>query len=333
MQLRYPPHKALAMIAGCKTRWSSQYMQFTRISGAEMALRSWRLDTRILQQINAPKASDRLMKTAEVLVQPGFFESNAEIIKIIGPICEEITMAEGDDCHIGLVIPRWRRIWDHLRVASVWSTVYRHSPRGLMCKLNDRYQRQITPLHVLAFWLLPRTILDHNSFSQQSNEQTTVLSVLRRYTTDQEFPAIRAAFLNYYTRQESFTADTDAWECADSPKLFLQLHWDDAPGLAVIAIRLLNTIANEVPCERAFSTLKATKSKTRSRLTDDHVDKLCYIQINSRVFARKANLKIVNFDESSDDEGLDIYQDDDSEVPQTSGQSMDSPISLIEALP
>jgi hypothetical protein len=326
LQLQYPPHKSLSMVSGCKTRWSSQHKQYKRIYDSQMALRAWRIDPRITIEINKAKASDRIRKVAEVLMQPRFFESVAEIIQVIGPIVDEITKAEGDDCHIGLVIPRWRRVWDHLRVASIGSTVDWTSANGLMVKLNKRYQRQITPLHTLAFWLLPRTILDHNSFDQHTYEQTTVLSTIRRYTTEQDYPAARDAFLNYYTKQDAFSPRNEAWECADNPKVFWQLYWDSSPALAALAIRLWNTIANEVPCERAFSTLRNTKSKIRNRLTDENVDKLLFIHINTRVFARKAKLQRGSSDDGSDDDSDDevIMTPEEEELISEANTSIDT---------
>jgi Protein of unknown function (DUF 659)/hAT family C-terminal dimerisation region len=311
LQLQYPPHKARAMVTGSQARWGTQYKQFKRIHESQMALRAWRMHPSITAEIHRSKPGDRIRKVAEVLTHPGFFESVSEIIQIIGPIVNEIGMAEGDDCHIGLVIPRWRRVWDHLRVASLGSTIDWTSPNGLMDKLNVRYQRQITPLHTLAFWLLPRTILDGNSFNQHDHEQTAVLSTLRRYTED-NYPIARDAFLNYYTRQGPFSIQNEAWECAENPKVFWQLHWDSSSVLATLAIRLWNTLANEVPCERAFSTLKATKTKTRNCLTDEHVDKLLYIQINTRVFARKAS-KRKDISDDDSDEDSDDSNDEDSD--------------------
>jgi hypothetical protein len=132
-----------------------------------------------------------------------------------------------------------------------------------------------------------------------------------RYTTEDNYPIARDAFLNYYTRQGPFSLQNEAWECAENPKVFWQLHWDSSSVLATLAIRLWNTLANEVPCERAFSTLKSTKSKTRNRLTDEHVDKLLYIQINTRVFTRKANIRKDNSDDSDDEDSNDDISDDE----------------------
>jgi len=63
--------------------------------------------------------------------------------------------------------------------------------------------------------------------------------------------------------------------------MFWQLHFDDNNALAQLADRVLHTLANSVPCERAFSALNQLHTKTRNSLTPERVNKLLYIQINS----------------------------------------------------
>jgi hypothetical protein len=49
---------------------------------------------------------------------------------------------------------------------------------------------------------------------------------------------------------------------------------------------MLNTLANSAPSKRAFSTIKATYTQARNRLTAERVNKLLFIQINSKVLVR-----------------------------------------------
>jgi hypothetical protein len=60
---------------------------------------------------------------------------------------------------------------------------------------------------------------------------------------------------------------------------------DEAPVLAQLVIRILTTIANSVPSERAFSTMKLQHTKLRNRLVPSRVDKLVFIHINQRILA------------------------------------------------
>ena len=63
-------------------------------------------------------------------------------------------------------------------------------------------------------------------------------------------------------------------------------HSDIADIIPKLALRLLGTVTNSVPSERAFSTLRLQHSKLRSRLRPDRLNKLVFIYINSRVLQR-----------------------------------------------
>jgi len=84
--------------------------------------------------------------------------------------------------------------------------------------------------------------------------------------------------------------------------MFWQLHFDDNNALAQLADRVLHTLANSVPCERAFSALNQLHTKTRNALTPERVNKLLYIQINSRTLRRDAIAEKTLEDEDEDEE-------------------------------
>ena len=50
-------------------------------------------------------------------------------------------------------------------------------------------------------------------------------------------------------------------------------------------MRLLETHANSVPSERAFSAMNLTATKKRNRLSVEKLNKLCYIYMNSRALS------------------------------------------------
>jgi hypothetical protein len=76
---------------------------------------------------------------------------------------------------------------------------------------------------------------------------------------------------------------------------------------------VLYTLANSVPCERAFSALNQLHTKTRNALTPERVDKLLYIQINSRTLRRDALVKELPEDEDEEEEG-DLVVDGDEDA-------------------
>jgi hypothetical protein len=73
----------------------------------------------------------------------------------------------------------------------------------------------------------------------------------------------------------------------EKPRTFWQFHFNNSPALALLADRILRTIANSVPCERLFLIINATHLITRNRITSKPVNKLLFIQINLRVMGQK----------------------------------------------
>jgi len=121
------------------------------------------------------------------------------------------------------------------------------------------------------------SVLTNNSIG----EQERVLTTLRAHLPPSDVPRATQAFLRFYTRRGPFREDHSSWDYAEDPVMFWQLHFDDNNALAQLADRVLHTLANSVPCERAFSALNQLHTKTRNSLTPERVNKLLYIQINS----------------------------------------------------
>jgi hypothetical protein len=95
--------------------------------------------------------------------------------------------------------------------------------------------------------------------------------------------------------------------------MFWQLHFNDNNALTQLADRVLYTLANSVPCERAFSALNQLHIKTRNALTLERVNKLLYIQINSRTLRRDALAGKTLRDEDKDKEN-DLVMDGEEDA-------------------
>jgi hAT family C-terminal dimerisation region len=143
------------------------------------------------------------------------------------------------------------------------------------------------------------SVLTNNSIG----EQERVLTTLRAYLPPSDVPRATQAFLRFYTRRGPFRGDHSSWDYTEDPVMFWQLHFDDNNALAQLADRVLHTLANSVPCERAFSALNQLHTKTRNLLTPERVNKLLYIQINSRTLRRDAVAGKTLEDEDEDEEG------------------------------
>src|SRR5207248_6231488 len=81
----------------------------------------------------------------------------AELSDTISPIYKHQVMAQTDHVHIGYVRGRWDAIWEHLKQCAGRATFGDYS--RLWPVLEQRKKRQLIPLHTLAHWLMPQTVL------------------------------------------------------------------------------------------------------------------------------------------------------------------------------
>jgi hAT family C-terminal dimerisation region len=135
-----------------------------------------------------------------------------------------------------------------------------------------------------------------------------VLATLKKYILSTDLPRATQAFLRYYTRRAPFREYDSSWDYAEDPVTFWQLHFDDNNALSKLADRILQTLANSVPCERYFSALNLLYTKTRNALLPERVDKLLYIQINRRTLRRDPLIRVLE-DEGEDDLWTDARED------------------------
>ena len=195
------------------------------------ALRVWAQDPRIIPQL---KGSERATAVAHTLSDPLFLPKITELETIIHPISDAIIDAQHDHAHLACVRPRWEKLYQHLRLMERAST---ENWDNLWPILQARWSRQILDIHDLAFWLLPCNVRDRRQFLQGmcplqllilintcTGEQTRVLRSLESFIPSHHWPAVRRAFLLYYTRQGHFIEEDDRWKDADNAELFWQLH-------------------------------------------------------------------------------------------------------------
>jgi hypothetical protein len=116
--------------------------------------------------------------------------------------------------------------------------------------------------------------------------------------------------------------------------MFWQLHFNDNNALAQLADRVLYTLANSIPCERAFSALNQLHTKTRNALTPERVNKLLYIQINSRTLRRDALVgKLLEDEDEDEEDDLVVYGEGDDTFarPAHTNEALSGPDGLAES--
>lgn len=198
--------------------------------------------------------------------------------------------SEDNKANIGYVYQRWNEIEAHLRSYSARDTQFatdvkqyldiKPSPNVKLTGIDKknwtrRRNKQVTAVHLLAFYLHPKNYKE----SLSPEQEKTIVAHFKKYTSD--YKAAYEQFLDFRKQEGSFGLDGIAWEYSDKPSLFWRSMEISCPDLAPFARRVLITIANSVPSERAFSTMNYIHNKLRNSLTVERANKLSFIQMNS----------------------------------------------------
>jgi hypothetical protein len=88
-----------------------------------------------------------------------------------------------------------------------------------------------------------------------------------------------------------------------------------------------------VPCKRVFSALNLLHTKTRNALTPERVNKLLYVQINSRTLRRDALVEKLQEDEDEEDDLMvDGEEDATFARPAHTKEVLPTPDDVVEGL-
>jgi hypothetical protein len=131
-----------------------------------------------------------------------------------------------------------------------------------------RRNKQLSPFHVAAFFLSPQ---NYNALITL-DQQNQIIELFECYIPDHI--AATNQFFDYRAQHGNFKTIGRAWTYTENPELFWKYHEAPSPVLSSFSKRLLTTITNSVPSERAFSNMNYIHSKTRNRLTTTRADKL-----------------------------------------------------------
>ena len=193
--------------------------------------------------------------------------------------------SEDNKATLSYVFERWQKISSYLYTfANSCSSFADDINRFIIHKekmpWKARFDRQITPLHVAAYYLQPQ----HFNSDILPTLQDQILDLLKAYIPD--FSTAYKQFFDFRLQRNAFQPSSRSWTMVDDPVIFWAYHRAMCLELSAFADHLLTTIANSVPSERSFSTINYIHSKTRNALTLERVDKLEFIYINTRLLKK-----------------------------------------------
>jgi hypothetical protein len=158
-------------------------------------------------------------------------------------------------------------------------------------RLVSRMHRQITDLHIVAYFINPSTITDDQIPGITYHEAITrAHRCLLKYVKQDDrgfkqrtFEALTSGMitggdkaigdlLQFRRREGNWNINSGIWRLSSDLTAFWDRGCIISSELGEIALRLVRTPATSVPSERAFSALNLVMSKLRSRLTPEQVD-------------------------------------------------------------
>ena len=283
----YGRHYALTL--SVLTRWGTQYRLIDSLLRSQQALFAWASDT------NRDTSSGSYI--LRIIQDPQFWADLRGLKEILRPIHEHQIQSESLHAGVGQVLKRWNSIKAHLQglknrpnypysnqIDSIFQPqIIMRNGLAIRAKAvwKSQYDKQILPIHHLAYHLDPNSIAE----DLRDTDQNAMLSFLTDHTpgTDQDKQKCRSQFLAYKYRRPPFTQNHSCWIDRADVLAFWTRCLTIAPELGHLAIRIFTTAGNSVACERAFSVMNLLHNKARNRTSIDKMDKLMFIYINCRV--------------------------------------------------
>jgi hypothetical protein len=140
--------KVRALIATVPTRWGTQVAQTSSLITSELSLRAYAL---------LPNTSKKLSK---ILWADIWWQRLHLIHSFLHPLHKHQKMSELNRSTLTTVYPRWKAIYDPIKEYSapggVFSDdIYEYRHRAGVGGWQDRIDKQLLPIHIVAFLLLP----------------------------------------------------------------------------------------------------------------------------------------------------------------------------------
>jgi hypothetical protein len=200
--------KHYALVLSVITRWGTQFRLVNSLLRSKQALRNY-IDNH---------ESKGLPYNAYEYISDRDFWSDLEILReLLEPIDTQLKMSESSNGHLGLVLGRWIKILKHLKRRVKDNPELDNFTNDSNSSFAQRYQRQVAPIHIVAYYLRP----DNYNIPMSVEHETIVFNFSKQYTTsDEEANTIWAEFQAFHGRMAPFSANRPCWTLSNNPHLF-----------------------------------------------------------------------------------------------------------------
>lgn len=234
------------LIAAILARWGTQLRMLDSFLANEDAL---------IEYASDPHA-DLSVELKERLQSGTLFEGLKQLRALLQPVDMVIRQPEGERASLSDVPGRWQKLWTSLNsMGHNWSEVSRFTTG-----VDWSFSPQVLPIH-LAAWALDSDKARDNPQPLHPAHEDLVIEFLQAVVRPQSARnRIVSQFLHYRSQKGFFSTSSLGWEMPGNRNFWLY-YSTRAPELSAIALRLLNSVANSVPSERAFSFLNISYSQ------------------------------------------------------------------------
>jgi hypothetical protein len=300
--LRSYQEKPQALLLSVITRWGTQLLLVLSVLRSKGALFSWLGDKRAM----IGKKGGKVNILEKIILDHSFWINLSSLEQILRPIHEAQKMSESDNSTLSKVVPRWMKLEAELQQLSKQYPALIGGITQSGGVFRERSKKQITDIHYAAWLLDPISLLKPPGKAQID----LGIQFLLARTTQEEKKAIHASILQFRTQADVFGPSHLASVHYDNPILYWKSYLFDQThkGLAQLAVRIFEAIANSVASERAFSAMNLIHSKLRSRLGSIKAHMLIYIYMNQRVLDRNNSVLLGDPIEKTQEEQVQLEE-------------------------
>src|SRR5579859_1654934 len=265
-----------SLILSIITRWGTQFRLIQSVLKNKDALRRYASDYRDLPVTQRVKQS-----AIDIIRLRDFWMQMESIRELLQPLDEELKKSESGKSHLGHVLSRWLGIFEHMENRK--KTDFGIELESFLAPgdgtFAQRYQRQIKPIHIAAYYLLPES----RTKGIPAHFDSQIQTFLRRYTTSEaDYRTICFEFESFRAQEPPFEYERCCWTLIRHPKLFWHSTFSHTQLLGKLAYRVFCCPVNSVASERVLSAQNLIHTKTCNSLQSEQADKLVYLYINGR---------------------------------------------------
>ncbi|KAF0924420.1 hypothetical protein E2562_010087 [Oryza meyeriana var. granulata] len=315
------------------TRFASTFLTLNSIQEKKDQLRKMVVHSR-WDSLKDVKKSKKRKDATTIILNPTFWKDVKLTLTAFEPLVKVLRVVDGDvKPSMGFVFGELLKAKRQIKEAfgnmeSRFKEVIAVVDKKMKVRLDS-------PLHLTAYLLNPHYSYANPSIFDDSTIVEGFISCVETFyyhDEDKQDQAVNTELKKFQNREGPFNKKlARTFENFDyNPASWWRLYGTETPALQKMATRILSLTSSFSGCERNWSGFEGVHTKKRNRLTTTRLNKLVYIQFNSKLINKKEKIKskkigdvLLSSDtteaqgflhEDGDDCALVVYRDEEDEM-------------------